>query len=241
MEQNFCLIRVGQKLISSIRILDWIMKSVRLLLFCHIFFPLLHRIRRTQSGSLPADGSDSDFKRGGFRATAGPRLACLGIGSSARYLKHIQWDLFWDICKHLHSCFSYSAFVFCSDMNAPFSKWSCDQVCAWMEDSGMGQYVNMARQWVTSGQTLLSASSQDIEKVRDTSYRISAHVWNTLGIKNICRPVVSGVNNLISSCNTWWFPVKWFGYASRLRSLWCHSNSGLVLPARAALTSVPHQ
>ncbi|KAK9952226.1 hypothetical protein ABG768_018079 [Culter alburnus] len=92
------------------------------------------KIRRTQSGSLPADGSDSDFKRGGFRATAGPRLACLGIGSSAR------------------------------DMNAPFSKWSCDQVCAWMEDFGLGQYVQMARQWVTSGQTLLSASSQDMEK-----------------------------------------------------------------------------
>uniref|UniRef100_A0A671KW23 PPFIA binding protein 2 n=1 Tax=Sinocyclocheilus anshuiensis TaxID=1608454 RepID=A0A671KW23_9TELE len=80
------------------------------------------KIRRTQSGSLPADGSDSDFKRGGFRATA------------AR------------------------------DMKAPFSKWSCDQVCAWMEEFGLGQYVNMARQWVTSGQTLLSASLQDIEK-----------------------------------------------------------------------------
>uniref|UniRef100_A0A672K7U1 Liprin-beta-2-like n=2 Tax=Sinocyclocheilus grahami TaxID=75366 RepID=A0A672K7U1_SINGR len=49
-------------------------------------------------------------------------------------------------------------------MNAPFSKWSCDQVCAWMEEFGLGQYVNMARQWVTSGQTLLSASLQDIEK-----------------------------------------------------------------------------
>lgn len=53
-------------------------------------------------------------------------------------------------------------------MNTPFSKWSCDQVCAWMEEFGLGQYVNMARQWVTSGQTLLSASSQDFEKVRDT-------------------------------------------------------------------------
>uniref|UniRef100_A0A671KR15 PPFIA binding protein 2 n=1 Tax=Sinocyclocheilus anshuiensis TaxID=1608454 RepID=A0A671KR15_9TELE len=50
------------------------------------------------------------------------------------------------------------------DMKAPFSKWSCDQVCAWMEEFGLGQYVNMARQWVTSGQTLLSASLQDIEK-----------------------------------------------------------------------------
>uniref|UniRef100_A0A673GY81 Liprin-beta-2-like n=1 Tax=Sinocyclocheilus rhinocerous TaxID=307959 RepID=A0A673GY81_9TELE len=92
------------------------------------------KIRRTQSGSLPADSSDSDFKRGGFRATAGPRLTCLGTGASAR------------------------------DTNAPFSKWSCDQVCVWMEEFGLGQYVNMARQWVTSGQTLLSASSQDFEK-----------------------------------------------------------------------------
>ncbi|XP_016114326.1 liprin-beta-2b isoform X7 [Sinocyclocheilus grahami] len=92
------------------------------------------KIRRTQSGSLPADSPDSDFKRGGFRATAGPRLTCLGTGASAR------------------------------DRNAPFSKWSCDQVCAWMEEFGLGQYVNMARQWVTSGQTLLSASSQDFEK-----------------------------------------------------------------------------
>ncbi|KAF4095016.1 hypothetical protein G5714_024094 [Onychostoma macrolepis] len=92
------------------------------------------KIRRTQSGSLPADTSDSDFKRGGFRATAGPRLTCLGTGASAR------------------------------DMNTPFSKWSCEQVCAWMEEFGLGQYVNMARQWVNSGQTLLSASSQDFEK-----------------------------------------------------------------------------
>lgn len=92
------------------------------------------KIRRTQSGSLPSDTSDSDFKRGGFRATAGPRLPFLGTGASAR------------------------------DTNGPFSKWSCEQVCAWMEEFGLGQYVNMSRQWVTSGQTLLSASTQDFEK-----------------------------------------------------------------------------
>ncbi|XP_056595658.1 liprin-beta-2b isoform X5 [Triplophysa dalaica] len=97
------------------------------------FRKLWGKIRRTQSGSLPAD-SDSEFKRGGFRATAGPRLTCLGIGASPR------------------------------EMNAPFSKWSCDQVCAWMEEFGLGQYAHMARQWVTSGQSLLSASPQDIEK-----------------------------------------------------------------------------
>lgn len=44
------------------------------------------RIRRTQSGSLPADSVDSaDFRRGGFRATTGPRLACVGTADSARY------------------------------------------------------------------------------------------------------------------------------------------------------------
>ncbi|XP_072519431.1 liprin-beta-2b isoform X2 [Salminus brasiliensis] len=90
------------------------------------------KIKRTQSGSLPADSAD--FKRGGFRATTGPRLACMGTADSAR------------------------------DTNTPFSKWSCDQVCAWLEDYGLGQYTPLAKQWVSSGQTLLSASPHDLEK-----------------------------------------------------------------------------
>ncbi|XP_058254079.1 liprin-beta-2b isoform X3 [Hemibagrus wyckioides] len=92
------------------------------------------KIRRTQSGGLPADGVD-DFKRGGVRSTAGPRLAGVGNRDSAREMN-----------------------------NTPFSKWSCDQVCAWLEDYGLGQYVPMASQWVSSGQTLLSASLHDFEK-----------------------------------------------------------------------------
>lgn len=47
----------------------------------------------------------------------------------------------------------------------PFSKWTTEQVCGWMEDCGLGQYVNLARQWVVSGQTLLSATPQELEKV----------------------------------------------------------------------------
>ncbi|XP_035387885.1 liprin-beta-2b isoform X2 [Electrophorus electricus] len=50
------------------------------------------------------------------------------------------------------------------DVNTPFSKWSCDQVCVWLEDYGLGQYIPMAKQWVSSGQTLLSASPHDFEK-----------------------------------------------------------------------------
>lgn len=34
-----------------------------------------------------------------------------------------------------------------------------------MEDCGLGQYVSLARQWVDSGQTLLSATPQELEKV----------------------------------------------------------------------------
>ncbi|XP_029992332.1 liprin-beta-2b isoform X2 [Sphaeramia orbicularis] len=91
------------------------------------------KIRRSQSGS-PVQVHDSDlgeFKRGGFRATAGPRLARSG---NTR------------------------------DLKVPFSKWNTEQVCDWLEDIGLGQYGILARPWVTSGQTLLSANTQDLEK-----------------------------------------------------------------------------
>ena len=51
------------------------------------------------------------------------------------------------------------------DMNTPFGQWSKEQVCGWLEDYGLAQYVNLTRQWVDNGQTLLSASPQDYEKV----------------------------------------------------------------------------
>uniref|UniRef100_A0A9J7ZJM6 PPFIA binding protein 2a n=2 Tax=Cyprinus carpio TaxID=7962 RepID=A0A9J7ZJM6_CYPCA len=56
--------------------------------------------------------------------------------------------------------------VSCLKLNAytPFSMWTTEQVCGWLEDTGMGQYVSLARQWVDSGQTLLSATPQELEK-----------------------------------------------------------------------------
>lgn len=53
-----------------------------------------------------------------------------------------------------------------SDANAPFAQWSTERVCSWLEDFGLAQYVIFARQWVTSGHTLLTATPQDMEKVR---------------------------------------------------------------------------
>ncbi|NWI25634.1 LIPB2 protein, partial [Sula dactylatra] len=94
------------------------------------------KIRRTQSGNFPADDLGlAEFRRGGLRATAGPRL------SRSKETKGQK-----------------------SDCNAPFAQWSTERVCNWLEDFGLGQYVIFARQWVTSGHTLLTATPQDMEK-----------------------------------------------------------------------------
>ncbi|XP_077424615.1 liprin-beta-2b isoform X3 [Vanacampus margaritifer] len=50
------------------------------------------------------------------------------------------------------------------DLKMHFSKWNTEQVCEWLEDIGLGQYASVAHQWVSSGQTLLSATPQDLEK-----------------------------------------------------------------------------
>uniref|UniRef100_UPI00398E4096 liprin-beta-2b isoform X2 n=1 Tax=Pristiophorus japonicus TaxID=55135 RepID=UPI00398E4096 len=96
----------------------------------------LGKMRRSHSSSLQDDDEGTlEFKRGGFRATAGPRLARSKESSNPRI-----------------------------DPNAPFSQWTNEQVCTWLQDCGLGQYVALARQWVTSGQTLLSATPQELEK-----------------------------------------------------------------------------
>ncbi|XP_071272336.1 liprin-beta-2b isoform X3 [Salvelinus alpinus] len=94
------------------------------------------KIRRTQSGTLQREDLEpGEFKRGGLRATASPRLARTGETLTS------VWDL-----------------------KTPFSKWTPEQVCCWLEESGLDQYVILARHWANSGQTLLSASPQDLEK-----------------------------------------------------------------------------
>lgn len=57
-------------------------------------------------------------------------------------------------------------FLLPSDPNAPFAQWNTERVCMWLEDFGLAQYVIFARQWVASGHTLLTATPQDMEKVR---------------------------------------------------------------------------
>ncbi|XP_075130941.1 liprin-beta-1 isoform X13 [Leptodactylus fuscus] len=98
---------------------------------------LFGRLRRSQSTTLNQDEDppEEEFKRGGTRSTAGPRLGW------SRDLGQTQ-----------------------SDLDTPFAKWTKEQVCNWLRDQGLGSYVNSCKQWIVSGQTLLHASQQDLEK-----------------------------------------------------------------------------
>ncbi|XP_078423818.1 liprin-beta-1b isoform X2 [Cetorhinus maximus] len=97
---------------------------------------LFGKLKRSQSTTFnPDDMNDTDFKRGGTRSTSGPRLGW------SRDLQHAKTDL-----------------------DAPFAKWSREQVCNWLHDQGLGIYVGGSKSWITSGQTLLHASQQDLER-----------------------------------------------------------------------------
>ncbi|XP_049617156.1 liprin-beta-1 isoform X2 [Syngnathus scovelli] len=88
----------------------------------------LGRLKRSHSTSLNAD-DEADFRRGGVRATAGPRL-----GGSP------------------------------SPTEAPFSRWTREDVCEWLHQQGLGLYAAAAHDWIRSGQSLLQASQHDLEK-----------------------------------------------------------------------------
>ncbi|XP_053174776.1 liprin-beta-1b isoform X3 [Scomber japonicus] len=98
---------------------------------------LFGKLKRSQSTTFNLDDNlpEGEFKRGGVRATAGPRLGW------SRDLQRVS-----------------------NDVDAPFARWSKDQVCDWLQEQGLGLYVNMARGWISSGQTLLQASQQDLER-----------------------------------------------------------------------------
>ncbi|XP_069383900.1 liprin-beta-1b isoform X16 [Paralichthys olivaceus] len=98
---------------------------------------LFGKLKRSQSTTFTLDDNlpEGEFKRGGVRATAGPRLGW------SRDLQQVN-----------------------NDVDAPFARWSKDQVCNWLQEQGLGLYVNMARVWISSGQTLLQASQHDLER-----------------------------------------------------------------------------
>ncbi|XP_026523658.1 liprin-beta-1 isoform X2 [Notechis scutatus] len=97
---------------------------------------LFGRLIRSQSTTFnPDDMSETEFKRGGTRATAGPRLGwSRDLGQSN------------------------------NDLDMPFAKWRKEQVCSWLQEQGLGFYIGNGKHWILSGQTLLQASQSDLEK-----------------------------------------------------------------------------
>uniref|UniRef100_A0A3B3QVP2 PPFIA binding protein 1a n=1 Tax=Paramormyrops kingsleyae TaxID=1676925 RepID=A0A3B3QVP2_9TELE len=95
------------------------------------------KLKRSQSTTFNPDDdmSETEFKRGGVRSTAGPRLGW------SRDLQNTR-----------------------NELDTPFARWTKEQVCSWLQEQGLGMYVPQARHWVLSGQTLLQASQQDLEK-----------------------------------------------------------------------------
>ncbi|XP_042560972.1 liprin-beta-1 isoform X2 [Clupea harengus] len=93
------------------------------------------RLRRSHSTSFNLDVAEGEFRRGGVRATAGPRLG---------WSRDLQRGN--------------------SELDTPFARWTKDQVCGWLQEQGLGVYANQAQHWIQSGQTLLQASQHDLEK-----------------------------------------------------------------------------
>ncbi|XP_046878641.1 liprin-beta-1-like isoform X1 [Hypomesus transpacificus] len=93
------------------------------------------RLRRSHSTSFNLDEAETEFKRGGVRATAGPRLG---------------WS------RDLH----HGA----NDVEVPFARWTKEQVCVWLQEQGLGLHMAQAQGWIRSGHTLLQASQHDLEK-----------------------------------------------------------------------------
>uniref|UniRef100_A0A673BS78 Liprin-beta-1-like n=1 Tax=Sphaeramia orbicularis TaxID=375764 RepID=A0A673BS78_9TELE len=101
------------------------------ILFYHLF-----RLKRSHSTSFNLDdAAEMEFRRGGVRATAGPRLGW------SHETKHQQVAV-----------------------DVPFSQWNKDDVCSWLHEQGLGLYVAQGQSWIKSGQSLLQASQHDLEK-----------------------------------------------------------------------------
>ncbi|GIX96650.1 liprin-beta-1 [Caerostris extrusa] len=90
-----------------------------------------------RSGSESLNSTAAELKRGGIRATAGPRLG---------------WS---EDLKAKRDSFRVSE---------PFIEWDTQLVCEWVLSIGLSMYVAECRKWVKSGEHLLKASTADFEK-----------------------------------------------------------------------------
>ncbi|KAG1679749.1 Liprin-beta-1 [Nymphon striatum] len=97
------------------------------------FRKIFGKLRRSSSGGFD---QSNEFKRGGMRATAGPRLG---------------WSR--DIQKSP-----------VQNLDIPFSEWDKDQIALWLHSLGLTPYIGECKKWVKNGAHLLKARPQQLEK-----------------------------------------------------------------------------
>ncbi|XP_054713299.1 liprin-beta-2-like isoform X2 [Uloborus diversus] len=99
------------------------------------FRRIFGKVKRTGSENLSP--SEAEFKRGGIRATAGPRLG---------------WSEDFKIKRESFK------------VNKPFAEWDCTMICDWLLNIGLGMYVPECKKGIKNGDQLLKASTHDFEK-----------------------------------------------------------------------------
>lgn len=110
---------------------------------------IFDKLKRANSGAtLEGDPSTplttgEDFRRGGMRSTAGPRLGWKN-GSPAPSEPVVIRPL--------------------QESEQPFVKWTSDDVAAWLHDMGLHLYISEVQRWNCRGQQLLDAPANEIEK-----------------------------------------------------------------------------
>ncbi|XP_067935750.1 liprin-beta-2-like isoform X2 [Watersipora subatra] len=86
-------------------------------------------------------GTNNAFKRGGTRATAGPRL---GWGSHSRSTGQRTQGV--------------------EEPRTPFHQWDCEEVARWLNNMGLSLYSAECRRWNRTGKQLLEANHQEVDK-----------------------------------------------------------------------------
>lgn len=90
-----------------------------------------------RSGSENLNSSAAELKRGGIRATAGPRLG---------------WS---EDMKVKRGSFR---------VNEPFAEWDSNMICDWLVSIGLSMYIPDCKKWVKNGDQLLKATTTEFEK-----------------------------------------------------------------------------
>jgi len=108
---------------------------------------IFDKLKRNNSGALEGDPSSplaggDDFRRGGMRSTAGPRLGWNGSPSTI----------------------DRSSPKPTKESELPFTQWSVDEMAGWLHDMGLQLYINDIQRWMPSAKQLLSVSASELEK-----------------------------------------------------------------------------